>query len=498
MKNPATRRRAPRGLRALGAAGVMACALAGSASPARAAKPAVLCLVNPQPLDDQSGGFEWRDTLARLKRDAETVCAALGSRPDALDQPFDERELLAKLATLPADGPRIVFYAGHGLRNPGTNEVSLPLKGKTTVRLSKVLAALDPGKRDTWSALIMNSCQSAYADLRGVNGHVVVMGSGWDKVSADPNRGDDPESLTRFGAALAAGLAGSADAPPVGNCDGVVTDGEISRFIDEEMARAARKNVELWRMAPVAAIRRNRAVDVPLRLLPQADARCRAPERAPPAAPPPLEPFAKRIASVERLREGAAPQVLPPLVAVAVSPADALADDVWAGLTQIAQNTGIEIVRVDPAERELVKSWAWKAAALPIYLLEISDAGTSERYLELVRARDRATTWATFAPRGQPASALVTLIAPALPRSLRVLHHFARATGQLRVTDGWSEKDVLEATDWSSLAGGRPSWTQPELKGLHPDACPDFAGLCFDVPTELAKRLEPLFLRRHP
>ena len=473
---------------------------------ARAAPPAVLCLVNPQAMasdPNRPGSFEWPATLAALKRDATNVCKALAGTADIPKVPFDEQGLLDRLAKLPADRPRIVFYAGHGIRDAKTNQVSLPVAGGA-VPLGRVLAALDARAANTppgsWSVLIMNSCESAYADLREAKGQLSVIGSGWGRVSAAPDRGDDPQSLTRFGAALTDGLSGLADAAPIGNCDGVITDGELSRFIDERMARAARADTELWRLAPVAAIRRNRAVDVPLAQLATPARGCQKaeakaePKNRPGAAPsPPLaSAFTARLDSVARLRAWAAPEAARPLVAVL---APAAAGAIVSGLAKIGDITGVEIVPVNPLRIEDVAAAERRAASVPTFWLEIRPGQAGEWYFELVRGRDRATTWAASFPADRPAQEIVAAVAPRLPRELRVLRPFGRSDGQLRVTANWTG-GALETADWGSLAAGNPTWQRVELKEPRPGACPDFAGLCFDLPSDTTGRLEPLFLRR--
>jgi hypothetical protein len=462
---------------------------ATSPSAAQSVVPDVLCLVNPQPIPGDSPS-QWQQTLDVLKRDAERVCQALGGRVES----FDRQLLLTRLKQLGPDRPRIVFYAGHGKRDPKTNQVSWPAEGGD-IPLSEVLRAIDPGAGPDrpWSTLIMNSCESAYADLRGIEGRVSVIGSGWGKVSAEPNRLDDPESLTRFGESLLAGIAGAADVLPEGNCDGVVTDGELSRTIGAALARAARKDSRLWHVAPVAALRRNGTAELPLLRLGALALACR--NQAPSGSmdtetvrglPRPLR---ERVETGHQLRGGFRPRDLPPLVAV-ISPTEA--DEIVRSLESMAGPAGLEIVRV--SDTNLVASVA-RMAAVPVYWLNIQTAGRDSWYVELVRGRDRASAWASFLPRPSSVVDTVSRIAARLPNAWRIVRPLGHADGQLRTTLVWNN-GAIEWMDWKALAEGKTSWRREDLKNLRPAACPDFAGVCFELLAKPAGDLEPAVIRR--
>jgi hypothetical protein len=161
-------------------------------------------------------------------------------------------------------GPaRLLFYEGHGdvrVCDGGTKEglcLFAPRSARSFAwsRLAEPLAAQT--EKTGWGVLILNACDSGYADVRGVRGPLSVLGSGYEHVPLAAPKGSPQTQEPRF-----AGLIASALGEPFtdANCDGVITDRELQIRVNREL-RHLPSSIS---SNPIAVIRRQANADVPL------------------------------------------------------------------------------------------------------------------------------------------------------------------------------------------------------------------------------------------
>jgi hypothetical protein len=209
-----------------------------------------------------SGADRSKEATERLVHEAEHVCRAIavaGGIPTQLMRDQGKAKLL--------------YYVGHGQLGDSSARLELLPAGlgSAPVPASDLLNA--QGKEGEPSAVILNSCDSGYADVRPSSGEerhprsVVGAGYGWvTALPRDTALQDDIQGakLTEFGHWTAVALEGAADDPPYGNCDGTVVDSELVRFVNAALADAARMSPHERKYSPFAVLKRQASVPVPL------------------------------------------------------------------------------------------------------------------------------------------------------------------------------------------------------------------------------------------
>ena len=172
-------------------------------------------------------------------------------------------EILDAIRAAPSDQPLVVFYSGHG-DAAGDGELSWPTNGdRPWLPIGQVIEAMDAPTRP-WSALIVNSCDAGYVDVRRAKRPFVLIGAGYGPVTGARWRG---ESSSVFTAALAWALSGStepdATEPDAASCG--VTDEDLVDRIDSRLTDAAYAGEVPWTRRPVAVLRRQ--ADAPIALV---------------------------------------------------------------------------------------------------------------------------------------------------------------------------------------------------------------------------------------
>lgn len=208
-----------------------------------------------------------------IARDVQRVCGVLGSRglrafpiveaegrgkvSDAGDAFWPElRSGWADEAEPPA--PRLLFYEGHGNVGPcggaksASNELCLLApEGKQRIPWHALLRGMPARRTDQgWTAIILNACDSGFADVRNAAAPFSLIGSGYGLV---PRSG--PQS--GFAALLSDALG---DASSDLNCDSVLSDRELQEVLNVKLKRGASSASS----NAVAVVRRQANADVPV------------------------------------------------------------------------------------------------------------------------------------------------------------------------------------------------------------------------------------------
>ncbi len=197
----------------------------------------------------------------------------------------DEADRICRAVAEASEGaPRdadLVYYVGHGTVRPSGELALLPDGADAPSRSAADLMPAGSAAR----AVIINACDSGYADARsgGPAGPPTAMiGSGYGWVTALPRDtgragGQARAQLTAFGHWVEVALSGAADDPPIGNCDGAVTDVELVSFVNTSLRDTQDDDESPRAYMPFAVLKRD--AQRPVVLLKLARARPCAAER---------------------------------------------------------------------------------------------------------------------------------------------------------------------------------------------------------------------------
>lgn len=244
-------------------------------------------------------------------------CVALSQPPSAQDV----LDTLSRVA-LRATDTLVVYYAGHGLIDPYSDELYLALPGSDQERLYSALpfewvrrAVLDPRIGARHKVVILDCCYSGRALLGGMSGttqvadHALIDGTSLMAASAQTRKALSPpgEEFTAFSGELITALTeGIADGPPLLDMQ------TLYRHLYTELASKARPLPQQRNRntGGLIALARNRAHADHIAHRPQPPV-----EPSPPSAepsPPPALPAASTPAPTPDARSEDQPQPQPP------------------------------------------------------------------------------------------------------------------------------------------------------------------------------------------
>jgi hypothetical protein len=218
-----------------------------------------------------------------VKKDAERLKSllraevVLGDTVDAYGLPSGAA-IQRALATSTEDRGLLVVYSGHGqLERAGSNicvysddlQRGALLPATSLLRLPVSTDTASPSA--PWALLILNSCESAFVDLRGAVRPTAVISTAHEEVSASLQSHAIGEKGTVLAEMLAAVLSGDDERTeedpraggPDANCDGILTDFEIFGRLASALARVY---PDTGSNPPVLNLRRGSRTHIPLPL----------------------------------------------------------------------------------------------------------------------------------------------------------------------------------------------------------------------------------------
>jgi hypothetical protein len=290
-------------------------------------------------------------------------------------------------------------------------------------------------------------------------------------------------------------LKGFADAPPVGNCDGIVTDEEARRFVAGELARNANDDWATWRIQPTAVLKRSVDFALPVSRS-QSPGACAAPDwpavrRSLPAA------LHEPLMAQRRFLTGTGPAPTGPLRFLVVT-RSGLSDAEFDLPTflkrgaQLAQPRGWQVVDGTASQLKDLKQALRSASFLHALVLDVSRSPFGDVFVELRSPRESAARWAdALAPSSAEQVALVGAEAVARRLSGRFELFSVRVAGERRLivrVRGELPKKV-SAIRWEQFVNGVRQGRHIALAGLDPAPCPGAVGQCFFLSDETAKQL---------
>jgi hypothetical protein len=220
-----------------------------------------------------------------VAKDAELLKDALGAEVVLSDDgrysgaPTESRvrEAVAKSSD---DRGFLLFYSGHGYRTDGgpsqicvysdNRQQGVLVSARSLVQTEAGMPRSDMPS-PPWAVAVLNSCSSAYVDLRYIGRPTAVISAGHQDVSAAEERDAIGERGTLVAHLLEEILAGEDeqegphDAPggPDSNCDGILTDYELFSRLSTALARVY---PDAGADPPVFNLRRSSRSHVPLPL----------------------------------------------------------------------------------------------------------------------------------------------------------------------------------------------------------------------------------------
>jgi hypothetical protein len=234
--------------------GVLAqCAPVRNPQPAREAT--VLCIGNT------AGG----SPMPAIERHARVICEGFRARGvKAVDAPPDYRmrsgppeEIWPDLGrswarSLTSSASKVLFYEGHGTPGscPGSREgrgVCLFAPGGGRFGWEGLARSIPGAEAQRgWRVLVLNSCDSSHADVRGVPAPFTLLSSGYGKLPSAPFADGLQEALS--------------DPETDRNCDGVISDRDLQEVLGQKLQKVASSPVS----NPMAIVRREADTDVPV------------------------------------------------------------------------------------------------------------------------------------------------------------------------------------------------------------------------------------------
>lgn len=469
-----------------------------------------VCIANVSP--ETPASVVDPEVTRSLDQDARAACSVLarGGRVDARPiaaRAFACAEVVENLAKAPRRPGALAYYTGHGSIPNGSPDPSggvlLASTDLGALGVSHVLGALssphDPPACGTtvspagksaglWTALLLNSCYSGYVDVRTARGPTTVLGSAYGEVEAVAST----RPLGPFADMLVPALAGHADRPPAGNCDGIVTDQEAYEFLVPALAAEGLRSSG-GQLFPTAILKRNVDAQLPLAW----------PGRPESCGLPPLEvaelPEALRSAAIAyRELLSAEVDAVPELgrsfllfshdsLSAAELDATSLGNAVQAfeaGLSALSPPQGWTWVGVGAADADRVRRAVGVASFLDVLWLHARRSAFGGVYLDLHRPRDGTVLWgATF--QNGVVNAHVQDAARGLVRRLPRRLELVAVTRQ-----GTATSTILRASAGLRHRARAVPFALPltvahangqEVKLGPPAACPAGFGQCFQI-----------------
>lgn len=441
--------------------------------------------------------------LRRVAHDAESVCAALPAPKSIVGQNkshgLDFRQLFDAIERQNGARHLLLFYSGHADLQPnsGRGLVFPTPNGNvpyTTVQQKVARAA------SRWAGLILNGCHTGWADVRSVGSRppVTVIGAGYGDVSS---KGLEEQGPSLFADVLADALEGAADQQPGGDCDGVVTDGEVAAYVNRTILDAAyvpSHKID-WKTKPFAVVRRQAYGEVPLVWV-ERSARCRAQQ---PVSCSEVDP-SWLIADADRRAFTGLCEVLTEQAHIVAgedgplpgSPTRYLlvvktCSQCEAWFTSLLQTIrgdlpdhirAIGVSGHEEGAARLAKA-AWST---PVYVLTAPTPVRGVRWLRLTRPRRRTVLWTHgFTQEASAADVALTALEH-VPRRIRVLSvnrdaDTHRQWAELQFT-GPVERRAIRLRMWPSRESNSIRTPEIDLSQATVSRCPGGEGQCFRVP----------------
>lgn len=405
------------------------------------------------------------------------VCDGLRPMADVRTVPSTEptySEVVQTLRALDSSRPRVLIYAGHGYVDT-SSKLRFAFRGSPPDGFSFRDVALALAQADAssaaragaWAVVVLDACDSAYADVRGIPVPLSVLAAGYGRVTAELPRVESSSALNGiFTRALDAALHGEADKPPIGNGDDVVTDHEAADYINERISGERAK----WLRGHDRSFLRNTAC-----------ARTR-PGIEHAADPTCDEAEAWWRAPVAVVRSDTQAEL--PISATVRSAAARLELTDQTNTLRVTDATDyarLEATRPPSADRP------WTPSRIPnrrSYELKAGPSAIRGTYIELRRASDGAVLWAETFPPGVDGPSLWDAALPHLPRAISPLvwgtHPEAQESLWLLV-DGRFPTRTVRARRAGARAPIEGIGLEINFSESSPAPCPGTSGQCVFV-----------------